>query len=71
MGTTIAQQAFMTRSIDLGTTLQQLGFLGFPSSQFGSIRDVVEPLVISDEQVAVEVGRPMAPFIAMQTDGEY
>ena len=66
MGTTIIAQALMASGIHLGATLQQLGFLGFPGGKLGGIGNMIEALVILNKEVAVEVGCPMAPFVAMK-----
>ena len=56
----------MASGIHLGATLQQLCLLGFPGSQLDGVGDVEEAPFVGDEQVAVEVGGPVAPLVAMQ-----
>ena len=60
----------MACGIHLGATLQQLGLLGFPGGQLGGVGDMEEAPFVGDEQVAVEVGGPVAPFVAMQEYGD-
>ena len=60
----------MACSIDFDATLQLLSFFVFPCSDFYSVGDVIEAIIILDKQVVVEVGCPVAPFVAMQEYSE-